>query len=132
MKFKKYLPFLFILLYSVLAFQFIFSNFIHVVGPHYTIKSSGYKMESYGFCPMSNNLNVSDGCVHSCPSLPVVSAPPSKGFPFAINESMTWCGDKWTIFDSSDFTWARLLNGVYIVGLSTLLFIGFKKSHNHA
>jgi len=105
-----------LIIYLVLFVQFIFSNLLFALGPHY-IFSSGIQ------CTPTALIT---SCVTS---LPYYSAPPdfiqSKGFPFATNEYQPYLsnfGDNsYPINDSN----AVKLNFIYIVSVTVVAGLGF-------
>ena len=124
---KKILRILIVVVYVLFIAQFIFSNFYKVIGPNYIIKTTAYTNELDKYCSPSSQKY---GCLTSCPNLAAVNTvktPNYKGFPFATNYWWNNCGFSVYSFNSSDFNLARILNYVYIVVITGIAIILFKK-----
>lgn len=110
--------------YVLLSGHFLYSYFYKVIGPNYTIRSSGYLQDSPTACIPSE---ISD-CVMSCPAEVFGPNPDGyryRGFPFATNGNKAVCPSPETDpYPTKDFNLARIMNWMYFAVL-TGLFVSF-------
>ena len=117
-----------VVIYIVILGQFLYSNFVQVIGPQYTIRTAAYTSDNDPYCPSEDGKPVDPiQCIGGCPLLTfndVSNVPNHKGFPFKTNDFWSSCDIYFHAYASKDFSEARTLDLVYIVMVTGLYALG--------